>query len=94
MKRQHWQQHIEAWRQSSLTQQDYCSQQEIPLSTFRYWHTRLKRLAEGPKKLLPVKVLRTATITVALPTGIRLEMPADALEEILPVLTRSVQEGA
>lgn len=93
-KRQHWQQHIEAWRQSQLTQREYCKQQAIPFSCFSYWRTRLNRLAEGQKKLLSVQVPCTTTVAVMLPCGIRLEVPAHALEEILPILTRTGQESA
>lgn len=89
---QYWQQHIEAWRQSALSQRDYCKRQEISFSGFSYWRRRLNGLAKDQSKLLPIKVSRSATLTVILPSGIRLELPAHALEEILPVLIRAVQE--
>ena len=93
-KRQHWQRHIEAWQQSRLPQREYCKQQEISFSSFSYWRTRLNRLAEGRSKLVPVHVQRVATVAIMLPSGIRLEVPAHTLEEILPTLTRAVLGSA
>jgi len=30
-------QHIDAWKHSELTEQDYCEQQRITISNFYYW---------------------------------------------------------
>jgi hypothetical protein len=39
-----WQQHIEGWETSGLTQVIYCQQHAISLASFGYWRTRLKRV--------------------------------------------------
>lgn len=42
-KARYWQQHMEAWQASDLTQPAYCQQQAISLAAFGYWRTRLKK---------------------------------------------------
>ncbi len=36
----HWQRHVEAWRESGLSQADYCRQQGINPKTFSAWARR------------------------------------------------------
>jgi len=43
-KARYWQQHMEAWQASDLTQPAYCQQHAISLAAFGYWRTRLKKL--------------------------------------------------
>ena len=38
-----WQQHIDEWLPSGLSQQDYCSRHGISLASFGYWRRKLKR---------------------------------------------------
>ena len=42
-KARYWQQHMEAWQASDLTQPAYCQQHTISLAAFGYWRTRLKK---------------------------------------------------
>ena len=42
-KARYWQQHMEAWQASDLTQPAYCQQHAISLAAFGYWRTRLKK---------------------------------------------------
>jgi hypothetical protein len=42
-KKDFWQQHIENWRQSKLSQKIYCQQQDLSLASFGYWRTWLNR---------------------------------------------------
>jgi len=41
-KRSRWQCHIEAWRQSGLSQRDYCQRNHLGCSQFSYWKKILK----------------------------------------------------
>ncbi|RKZ56338.1 MAG: hypothetical protein DRQ44_16790 [Gammaproteobacteria bacterium] len=52
-KARYWQQHMEAWQASDLTQPAYCQQHTISLAAFGYWRTRLKKL-EGRDDATPV----------------------------------------
>ncbi len=52
-KARYWQQHMEAWQASDLTQPAYCQQHAISLAGFGYWRTRLKKF-EGRNEATPV----------------------------------------
>ncbi len=88
-----WKRHIESWRHSQLTQQAYCTQHNISFANFGYWRTRLKRKPESGSKLIPVRLANSSTsISIFLPAGIRLEVPAHVLADVLPLVCRAVQE--
>lgn len=42
-----WQEPMEAWEESGLTQKEYCKRNELKLATFGLWR---KRLPTPPKK--------------------------------------------
>jgi len=91
-KRDFWQRHIEGWRQSKLSQKAYCQQQDLSFASFGYWRTRLNRKAETRGKFIPVNIPgASSSVVLFLPIGIRLECPAHALAEVLPVIYASVQ---
>ena len=52
-KRRQWEEHIDGWQSSGLTQADYCDRNGIKLSTFRYWRKRLAT-PDTPVTLVPV----------------------------------------
>lgn len=90
-KRDFWQDHFDAWKQSGLTRGEYCRQHDLKLSTFGYWRQRLG----APKrtgKLIPVQVATNATVVIGA-GGVRLEVPAALLDEVLPVVLRAVREA-
>ena len=89
---QYWQQHIDSWRQSSKAQRVFCTENHLSYSTFSYWRTKLNRERKSESKWLPVHVAPSAAVAVCLPGGIRLEVPAPALAEVLPVVYRAIQE--
>lgn len=92
-KHQFWQRHIEAWLQSQQTQKDYCNQHNLTLASFGYWRTRLKRKPLPDKKLIPIAVSKSfACVSIFLPTGVRLEVPAPLLADILPVISQAAQD--
>ena len=87
-KRAHWQHHIARWQQSSLSQKAYCAEHGLSLASFGYWRKQIKKHAgRVEKKLIPVTVARTTdTAAISLPTGIRIELPVQALAEVLPLI--------
>ena len=40
-KRHYWQQHIDAWQRSGLSQKAYCQREALAVSNFGYWRRRL-----------------------------------------------------
>ena len=56
-KARYWQQHMEAWQASDLTQPAYCQQHAISLAAFGYWRTRLKKCNDAaPVNFFPVRL--------------------------------------
>lgn len=89
-KQHYWQQHIKGWQQSQCSQKAYCHENNLSFASFGYWRTRLNRLAQPEKKLIPVTLPRTTgLINIYLPSGIRMEVPVPALAEVLPMICRS-----
>ena len=72
-----WPEHFERWRQSGLTQIEYCRQEELSRHRFKYWRRKLDPEAFGhrPKResgFVPVKVQRSTVetnLSLALPNG-------------------------
>ncbi len=86
-----WQQHINSWSQSQLTQKDYSQQNNIPFASSGYWRTHLNRTGKIGKKLIPIAMTPPPKlIQVFLPCGLRLDVPVHALTEVLPIVYRTL----
>lgn len=87
-----WQQHINDWRQSQLSQKEYCTHNDISFSSFSYWRTRFNRLTKSSRKFIPVSGGQVhSVICIFLPGGLRLDVPSHALAEVLPIVYRVTQ---
>lgn len=42
-KREYWQEHIERYKKSSLSQQKYCQEKNLNYNTFKYWTVQIKK---------------------------------------------------
>lgn len=87
-KRTHWQSHIDNWQQSGVSQTEYYKQHGLKLANFGYWRTRLNK-PKRPHNLIPVDLVTNAQARLSLPNGIRLEVPVNTLEEVLPLVHRA-----
>lgn len=95
-KQRFWQGHINDWRKSQVTQKVYCEERDLSFAQFAYWRTRLNRASANPGKLVPVRVASSAptgTATLYLPAGVRMEIPASSLADVLPVVYRAVRDS-
>lgn len=94
-----WQQHIEGWETSGLTQGIYCQQHAISLASFGYWRTRLKRMqsnntgGEIEPLFLPVQLMSTRhdpLLTLRTPQNVSIDVSSgfdpQLLKEVLQVL--------
>jgi hypothetical protein len=79
----YWQQHFNDWKQSGLSQREYCRQHQLAVSSFGYWRKRLKNHNRPCSKLVPVSIAGTSTIIISLPSGIRIEAPLHSLSDVL-----------
>lgn len=71
--RRFYQKHIELWRQSQLSQKEYCRQNEIAPHRFTYWKKRLTDGKTGPT-FVPVPLVQnfpapTSKIDLVIPGG-------------------------
>ena len=80
------QQHIDAWNQSGLSQQDYCKQTGINYYTFNSWITKMHMKPSGAVKFMPVEIApynqpasqKFATLTMSNQTIIELHQSVSA----------------
>ena len=89
-KRAFWQKHFKDWQQSNLPQREYCKQHNLSFASFGYWRTRSKRMkfsVEHNKNLIPVSITRPVSATVTFPSGARIDLPMEALPEVIPLLS-------
>jgi hypothetical protein len=98
----HWRRHVEAWRESGLSQADYCRQQGLNHKTFSVWTQRvqvdLSLDKNAPLDLLPVQLEPSPSVAstqtsmmLRLANGAQLELstavPPRWLAELLRCLT-------
>ena len=79
----YWQKHLEAWLQSDLTQEAYCTQHGLSTKSFYRWRRKEKDALAAAKSsltLVPVSVSGAVTtgshIRLHSPGGWRIELPA------------------
>jgi hypothetical protein len=90
-KAQFWHNHFKAWQGSDLSQAAYCRQHDLKLSTFAYWRTRAN---QRQRKLLPLpSPVSRERIFLDLPCGIRMDLSAVSLSDVLPVVLRSLRDA-
>ena len=81
-----WQRHVEAWRESELSQADYCRQQNLNRKTFSLWTRRvqddLSLSKDSPLELISVQVTPSAHVVTAEVSPIRLRFPHGAQLEL------------
>ncbi len=79
----HWQRHVEAWRESGLSQADYCRQQSINPKTFSAWARRALPIDKNtPLDVVSVQVApsppaaaaEAGAILLRLAHGVQLEL--------------------
>ena len=95
----HWQRHVEAWRESGLSQADYCRQQGLNPKTLSAWVRRALPVdKDTPLEVIAVQVtpapstaITDANVSLRFPHGARLELSTAVsphwLAELLRCLT-------
>ena len=81
-----WRRHVEAWRESGLSQADYCHQQNLNRKTFSVWTRRvqddLSLSKDSPLELISVQVTPSAPVVTAEVSPIQLRFPHGAQLEL------------
>ena len=55
----YWQKHIDEWKETSLTQYQYCQTQGISYHSFKHWRTKLNR-PKQPHNSIQIVQLKTS----------------------------------
>jgi hypothetical protein len=77
--RRFYQKHIERWRQSQLSQKEYCRQNEIIAHRFTYWKKRFTDEKSGPT-FVPVPLVQnfpvsaTSKIDIVIAGGFKIQV--------------------
>ena len=81
-----WHRHVEAWRESGLSQADYCRQQGLNRKTFSLWTRRDQGDPSMDKdtslELISVQVSPSAPVAIAEASAILLRFPHGAQLEL------------
>jgi len=56
-KKTYWQEHVKTWRQSGLSQANYCKVRSLALSTFQYWRRKINEDSNDPPRFYPLAVM-------------------------------------
>ena len=88
-KAQHWQSIIDQWRASGLTQRQFCSNNNVKLSSLSYWLKKLRQPESEQKSsgFIPVSVLSDSANRIELHLGSAvIKCSPSQLPEILTIL--------
>ena len=64
-KTQYWQQQIDLWSASNLSQKEFCKEQSLKFYTFQYWLRKLSEPKPVDSGFIPVTVQPSAQVEVA-----------------------------
>jgi len=90
-----WQGIISTWERSGISQKEFCKDERIAISTFRYWKKRLEDSGTESKfvRLMAVEKPRRE-ISISFETGIRMivpdSMPCETLSRIILSMNEAI----
>lgn len=84
-KHNYWQQHIDVWQRSGLTQKAYCERENLSLAQFGYWRRRLA--GKSPKRFIALEARPISSmVRIHLRGGVLIEAPIDSLATVLSIV--------
>ena len=93
-KQETWTSHVEAWKESGLSQIDYCRQHDLSRHRFTYWKCKLDKKHE-PVKFIPLSgnpVLSQNQTSISLALGeYKIEIGDGFKPETLSTLIRTLR---
>ena len=90
-KQRFWQQHLADWSSSGLSQKAYCAQHSLKLANFQYWRQRLRSSGQTQSQFIAISTPAHAASVRLMAAGVQIDVPVDALEQVLPVVWRSLR---
>jgi len=87
-KSEQWQQHLNLWHESGLSQVAFCQQHNIAVHNFQYWRKRLspKTQLTKTKALIPITLTSSAPARLRLGSQVLIELSVEALPDLLVAL--------
>jgi hypothetical protein len=67
-----WRSHIVGWRESGLSQREYCQRNVLSKNALGWWRTKLSRQTSGEVRLVPVPFLKSAICRNRISAGLTL----------------------
>ena len=68
----HWQAHLQAWKESGLSQAGYCKKHNLIYSKFGYWQRKLGSHRAGFTPVVQRTPVRHEVLSIRLPNGIEI----------------------
>ena len=89
-----WKKHLADWSSSRLSQKAYCTQHGLKRANFSYWRKSLRASEPSRSKLIPITVPPRASSVRLMALGVQMDVPIDVLEQVFPLVWRSLRETA
>ncbi|MEE8057881.1 MAG: hypothetical protein V3T17_08605 [Pseudomonadales bacterium] len=93
-KRTYWQQHFADWKNSKSSQKDYCQQHKLNFSTFGYWRKQLSQPKKPKSKFIQATISAPSASVILVAASFRMEIPVITLDQVLPVILRSLKASS
>lgn len=90
-KRAYWEQHLNTWKNSGLTQKDYCKREGLAYGSFKNWRSQLIEKSDVPAPRFveatpvePEKALHNALVLqISLANGSRIGVTGQASSDVV-----------
>jgi hypothetical protein len=53
-RKHYWQQHVASWRESNLSQVEYCRRNDLPIKNFGYWKRKKSEAVSAHPRFFPL----------------------------------------
>ena len=93
-----WEDHIQAWRGSGLSQTEYCRRNDLIRHRFWYWRNRIEQPREADVSFVPVALpahpvgFSSQPVSVITPNGYRIELGKGSDPGLVGQLMRTIRE--
>ena len=86
---QNWSSHIKNWKESGLSQIEYCKRDDLKYGTFKAWACKFKEKSEFlPVRIIPEKI--NSEIEIRLPGSLSVIVKRDFEEDLLKRVIKSL----
>jgi len=89
-----WEERLRRFERSGLTVAKFCRQEGVSVPSFYQWRKRLAEAAAGSRRSTPAfqqVMLAGSVVAIELPSGVRVELPAQQLQLVRAVVAELLQ---